>query len=197
MRRDQPAMRGHEGEQLTEPSWVIVRARSRCEDIVAQGFLNAGYRAYVPRYRVLLAPHGAQRRPIATMRALFAGLVFVQDWRGWPDRREHRISQVIGLMPGMRSGSNATLSGRDIATLMEHERIGAYEPHARRPPANGLVLRDDLQVGQAVEYDIAGTVVEAVVMELSPDGRATIQAAMFGREPVFKVDAGELRAVSA
>ena len=103
---------------MTEPTWAIIQTRTRCEDIVAQGFLNAGYRAYVPRYRVLLKPHGAHRKPVATMRAVFGGLVFVQDWRGWP---KERISQVVGLMPGTRSGSYLSLSGDDIATLISLE----------------------------------------------------------------------------
>lgn len=182
---------------MTEPSWAIVRTRTRCEDIVAQGFLNAGYRAYVPRARVLLLPHGEGRRSKATMRALFSGLVFVQDWRGWPDCREHRISQVIGLMPSPRPGVPAKLSGEDIATLMERERRGEYERHAPRPPANGIVIRDDLSIGQQVEYDWVGNVVEAAVKSLSPAGQATISAIVFGRAVDMVVDAAELRAVSA
>lgn len=179
---------------MTEAAWAIVRTRSRCEDIVAQGFLNAGYRAYVPRFRVLLWPHGEHRKPIATMRALFAGLVFVQDWRGWP---QDRISQVIGLMPSAQAGMPARLSADDIAILMDRERRGVYEPHAPRPPANGIVIPDALTVGDAVEYDLAGTVIEAAISALSPNGRATIRASIFGRETEMKVDAAELRAVSA
>ncbi len=179
---------------MTEPTWAIVRTRSRCEDIVAQGFLNAGYRAYVPRGRVLLKPHGAQRKPVATMRAVFSGLVFVQDWRGWP---KDRISQVIDLMPGMRSGSYASLSAGDIAILMAQECRGVYETHAPRPPANGIVMPDAMGVGDAVEFDFAGTIVQAAISELSPNGRATIRATIFGRETELRVDAHELRAVSA
>lgn len=179
---------------MSEPTWAIVRTRSRCEDIVAQGFLNAGYRAYVPRGRVLLQPHGAQRKPIATMRAVFSGLVFVQDWRGWP---KDRIGQVIGLMPGMRSGSHAILSAADIAILMAQECRGGYEIQAPRPPANGIVMPDTMSVGDVVEYDFAGTMIEAALTALSPAGRATIRGAIFGRETNIEVDASELRAVSA
>jgi hypothetical protein len=48
-----------------------------------------------------------------------------------------------------------------------------------------------------VEYDLAGTVIEAAISALSPNGRATIRASIFGRETEMKVDAVELRAVSA
>lgn len=181
---------------MTEPSWAIVRSRSRCEDIVERGFQAAGYRAYVPRFRVLTYPHGAQRKPSATMRPLFASLVFVQDWRGWPDIRQHRISQVIGLMPSSRIGLPATLSGADIAVLMDRERLGKYEPHAPRPPANGVVVAH-VHIGDQVEYELAGQLIEGVLQDLSESGRATIRIAMMGREVDVPVQAAELRAVSA
>jgi hypothetical protein len=173
---------------MTEPTWAIVRSRTRCEDIVCQGFLNAGYRAYVPRFRVLTYPHGQHRKPAATMRALFAGLVFVQDWRGWP---REPISQVIGRLPW--NGGHASLSGADIAVLMDRERQGFYEPHAPRPPANGHVV-PHVQVGDQVEYYLAGQLVEGVLRDLSESGRATIRVAMLGREVEMRVDAVDLRA---
>jgi hypothetical protein len=176
---------------VSEPAWVIVRSRSRCEDIVERGFRDAGYRAYVPRFRVLTWPHGAQRKPAATMRALFAGLVFVQDWRGWP---HERISQVIGLMPWGLNRSPATLSSADIAVLMDRERRGVYEPHAPRPPANGVVIRADLTIGEQVEYELAGQTIEGVLSELSESGRATIRVAMLGRDVDLPVEAADLRA---
>lgn len=179
---------------MTEPTWAIIRARTRCEDIVAQGFLNAGYRAYVPRFRILLTPHGRHRRPTATMRALFAGLVFVQDWRGWP---QERISQVIGLMPGARLGAYATLSASDIAVMMGLECSGFYEPQAPRPPANGVVLPDALSVGDEAEFDLAGELVQGTIKRLSKAGRATMTACVFGRDVEVQVDSAELRAVSA
>lgn len=177
---------------VTEPSWVIVRSRTRCEDIVERSFQASGYRSYVPRYRALLTPHGAQRRPVAAMRPLFAGLVFVQDWRGWP---KERISQVVGLMPSSRNGVPAVLSGVDIALLMERERSGKYEPHAPRPPANGIVVRADLQVGEQIEYELAGQIIEGVLRELSEAGQALIRIAMLGRDVDLPVEAADLRAV--
>ena len=179
---------------MTEPTWAIIQTRTRCEDIVAQGFLNAGYRAYVPRYRVLLKPHGAHRKPVATMRAVFGGLVFVQDWRGWP---KERISQVVGLMPGTRSGSYLSLSGDDIATLISLECSGFYEPHAPRPPANGIVLPDVLNVGDEAEFQLADEIMRGTIKRLSKAGRATMNACVFGRDIEIEVDAAELRTVSA
>lgn len=171
---------------MTEPSWAIVRTRHRCEDIVAQGFLNAGYRAYLPRGRVLVLPHGLQRKPAAVMRAIFAGLVFVQDWRGWP---QERISQVIGLMPGMRSGRYASLCGADIAALMEGERLGEYD--------GGIAPKGDLRVGQKAQIEIFGEVIGGAIKRLTPAGRATLRASVMGREVDIQVDTSELRAVSA
>lgn len=174
---------------MTEASWAIIRSRTRCEDIVAQGFLNAGYRAYVPHFRVLSWPHGAQRKPAATMRALFSGLVFVQDWRGWP---KDRISHIIGLMPSPKAGVPAMLSGTDIAILMDRERLGQFELHAPRPPANGFVI-PHVAVGEQVEFELAGQMIEGVLRDLSPDGRATISAAMFGGTVDVRVNAADLR----
>lgn len=171
---------------MTEAAWAIVRTRHRCEDIVAQGFLNAGYRAYLPRGRVLVLPHGAQRKPAAVMRALFAGLVFVQDWRGWP---QERISQVIGLMPGMRSGSYASLVGADIAALMEGERLGEYD--------SGIAPKGDLKLGQKAEIELSGQVIQGGITRLTLSGRATLNACIMGRYTDIEVDTSELRAVSA
>lgn len=186
------------GERMTEPTWAIVRTRSRCEGIAASDLSDAGYRAYVPRLRVVLLPHGRHRKATMTMRALFSGLVFVQDWRGWPERNTNPIRQAVGLMPGMRSGSYAALSGQDIAVLMDRERRGLYEANgAKRPPARGIVLRDDLELGERVEYEWIGKIVDATLDELSPDGRAIIRASILGRDVPLKVDAAELMKLSA
>lgn len=172
---------------MTEPTWAIVRTRTRCEDIVERGFLAAGYRAYVPRFRVLTYPHGQQRKPGATMRALFPGLVFVQDWRGWP---KEPISHVIGRVPW--GSGHAQLSGADIAILMDRERRGEYEPHAPRPPANGIVTQS-IAIGEDVEFTLAGEVVCGVLRDLSENGRATIGALIFGREVPMQVATADLR----
>lgn len=178
----------------TEPSWAIIRTRIRCEDVVERGLRENGYRAYVPRFRVLIWPHGAKRKPAATMRALFSGLVFAQDWRGWP---REPISQVIGLLPSSRNGIPAALSGTDIAVLMDRERLGQYDIYAPRPPANGVVIPDALKIDDAVEYELAGTVIAAVVRDLSPSGRAIIEGLFLGRVARMSVETSELRAVSA
>lgn len=182
-----------DGCSMTEAAWAIVRTRSRCEDIVERGFLCVGYRAYIPRFRMLTYPHGQKRKPSAVMRPLFAGIVFVQDWRGWP---KEPIGQVIGLMPWSLNGSHAALGGADIAILMDRERSGVYEPHAPRPPANGVVI-PGMEIGNLVEYELAGQAIAAVIKELSKDGQAKIGAMVFGREITLKVPAGDLRIVSA
>lgn len=175
---------------MTEPAWAIVRSRTRCEDIVERGLRDAGYRTYVPRFRTLTWPHGTQRKPAATMRALFSGLVFVQDWRGWP---KEPISQVIGLMLSPRPGIPCALSGTDIALLMERERLGIYEPHHPRPPANGIVMAH-VDIGDAVEFDLAGQAISGILDELSPNGSALIRAAILGRDVQIRVEAADLRA---
>lgn len=177
---------------MTEPAWAIVESRTRCEDIVERGLQAAGYRTYVPRFRVLTWPHGQRRKPAATMRALFPGLVFVQDWRGWP---AERIPQVVGLMKLAGSRHHATLGMADIAKLMRQECAGEYEKHAPRPPANG-VATPAIEIGKQVEYDLAGQAIAAVLRELSEDGRATIWALIFGRETRMQVEACDLRAVA-
>ena len=96
-------------------------------------------------------------------------------------------------MPGMRSGSYASLSASDIAVIIDHELSGAYEPAAPRPPANGVVMPDAISIGDTVECDFAGAAIEAVLEALSPSGRATIRASMLGRDTRIDVDAADLR----
>lgn len=177
---------------MNEPAWAIVQSRTRCEDIVERGLQAAGYRTYVPRFRVLTWPHGQRRKPAATMRALFSGLVFVQDWRGWPDRSANRIPQIVGLMKLPGASAHATVGLADIAKLMRQECAGMYDPHAPRPPANGVVT-PAIEIGEQVEYDLAGQAIAAVLRELSDDGRATIGALIFGRETRMQVEASDLR----
>lgn len=172
--------------------WTIVQTRTRCEDVVERGLLNAGYRTYVPRGRVLLAPHGRERKLRAVMRPVFGGLVFVQDWRGWPSET---ISHVIGLMPGPRSGVPAKLSAADVAVLAARELQGEFDAAAaKRPPARGIVVRDDLEIGADVEFELSGIQIAGVLAELSAEGRAIVEASMFGRVVRHAVNAEALAA---
>jgi hypothetical protein len=175
-----------------EPAWVIVTTRSMCEDVVERGFWQAGYRAYVARYRRVTQPHGYNRKPAAVMRPVFPGLVFVQDWRGWPPER---ISHVVGLMSSSRA-TTAKLSGQDVAIIMERERTGQFEPNARRPPTNGIIIRDDLNIGDDIEFELSGRAIEAILEGLSEDGMATIRYSFFGRSNTSRIEADVLRVVS-
>lgn len=177
---------------MTEPLWVIATVRTMSEDIVERAFLFEGYRTYVPRYRCMLAPHGARRSATATMRPLLPGIVFVQDWRGWPKRA---ISGIVGLMRRGQTRNPATLSGTDIATIQQRERQGAFD-RGLRPPAAGVLLRDDLAIGERIECEIAGQEIAGILNDLTPNGKATITAIIMGRETVIHgVEAAELRAV--
>lgn len=177
---------------MTEPTWAIITTRAMCEDIVERGFWQAGYRAYVARYRKVLQPHGRHRTSTATMRPVFQGLVFVQDWRGWP---QEKISHVVGRLSS-RSGRHLALNGADVALIMERERAGMFDLHAPRPPANGVVARDDLTIGEAVEFDLSGQTILATLDGLSDAGRATVTYMMLGRSVTSEVDAETLHEVS-
>lgn len=176
-----------------EPAWAIITTRSMCEDVVERGLWQSGYRAYVPRFRKVIQPHGTQRKPAATMRPVFSGLVFAQDWRGWPTQP---ISHVIGLMKSTRSGGLAKLSGQDVRFIMDRELAGLFDKMAR-PPSNGTLTRDDLVVGERVEFDLSDNVMQAVLDGLSDDGRATVRSMILGRWVKTEVDADTLRVVSA
>ena len=178
------------GDRLTEASWVIVETRAMCEHTVERSLRDAGYRTCVPLARQLRRPHGQDRKAIAIMRPVFSGIVFVQDWRGWPERT---VTGVYRLMRGPR-GANATLSGRDIAIIQDRERSGAFETSYPRPPANGIVTRDDLVIGEQVEYEVSDRTILGALEELSEDGMAVVRSLVFGREVRINVAADALRA---
>lgn len=167
------------------PPWVIVLTKSTAEDAVERSLRHAGYRAYLPRYRRLLLPHGHARRPASAMHPLFPRLVFVQDWRGWP---KISITGATGLMPS-RPGV-ATISDVDVALIMERERKGDFDMAAPRGDSG---LRDDLAIGDEVEFEVAfGAKVLGVLEELSPNGKAVVAAMIFGRVVRTEVGAGSL-----
>ncbi len=133
----------------------------------------------------------------AVLRPVFAGFLFIQDWRGWPDHRAHHIVGVIGLMrdPADRGRGAARISDADIAKIIEHERCLGYD-EIKRPPARGSVLREDLEVGDIVEAEISGIPVPAVLESLSKSGQAIIRALIFGRDTPFTVEAETLHLIS-
>jgi len=178
-------------EGLVLPDWVIVETKVASEEMVERGLRLAGYRAYVPRYRKLVTPHGSSRQSALTMRPLFTRLVFAQDWRGWPETSI--ISGARGLMqarPGV-----ARLADPDVALIMARERSGDFDD-VRHPRRSGKYIRDDIVPGDEVEIERFGRRVLAVLSELSVNGKAIVESLLFGRSVRTEVDAEALRRVT-
>lgn len=178
-----------EGES---PAWVIVQTKMMTEEITERALRQQGYRVYIPRYRRLLSPHGTLRKPTSAMRPLFPRLVFCQDWRGWPDVS---IIGAVGLMqarPGL-----AKLSDGDVEVIMIRERRGDFDD-VRYPRGDGKPhVRDDIVPGDEVDWEAFGRRVMGVLEELTPAGKAIVQAALFdGRMVRTEVDAVVLRKVN-
>jgi len=169
------------------PVWVIVQTKSMSEEMTERGLRQAGYRAYFPRYRRLLSPHGGYRRPVTMMRPLFPRLVFAQDWRGWPDRP---ISGAVGLMPA-RPGL-ARLVDTDVAEIMVRERRGEFDD-VRHPQGGGIQIRDDIKPGDEVDWEAFGRRVIGVLEGLSANGKAIVQSMIFDRMVRTEVEASGLR----
>jgi len=167
------------------PPWVIVVTKSASEEAAERCLRAAGYRAYLPRYRKMLLPHGGARRPDHAMRPLFDRLVFVQDWRGWP---KISIAGALGLMsarPGV-----AKLSDVDVALIMERERAGDFD----QATLGGM--RNDLVPGDQVEFETSfGAKIIGVLEELTPQGKAIVWAMLFDRIVRTEVGAGVLQKV--
>jgi hypothetical protein len=154
------------------PPWVIVETKASAEELAERQLLQAGYRAYLPRYRRLLLPHGRNRRPVIIMRPLFTRLVFCQDWRGWPP--DISITGAIGLMksrPGI-----AKLADADIELIQQRERAGEFDMAV---PGGSSGARQDIKVGDEVE--IEGQKIMGVLAELTPSGKAVIWSLVFDR----------------
>lgn len=171
------------------PAWTIVVAKSLQEEIAERSLRQAGYRVYLPRYRKLISPHGRERKPTTAMRPLFSGLLFVQDWRGWPNTP---VIGTVGLMqarPGV-----AKLTDDDVALIMVRERACEFDD-VRRPSGGGTVVRDDISPGDEVEIEAFGARIMGVLDELSENGKAIVSAMVFGRTVRMEVDAAALEAV--
>jgi hypothetical protein len=176
---------------LTEAAWAIVRTHPQAEDVAERSLRQVGYRAYLPRYRKLLLPHGRDRRPATALRPLFVGIVFAQDWRGWP---QHTVSGTNGLF--RVAGTTAKLSHADIEIMQRKERQCEFDD-IKRPPSGGVVIRDDIAIGDDCEVEMFGVRVMAVLDELSDDGKAVLRATILGREVRTEVDADAIHPVSA
>jgi hypothetical protein len=170
----------------TAPSWVIVQTNA--EERTEVDLRRAGYRAYVARYRRLTSPHGADRRQLTTMRPVFPGIVFVQDWRGWP---KQQIGGEPRLMLAYRGSRPATLDDRDIDLIMRKERALEYDD-IRYPAGSGPLLRDDLEFGGLVGFERFGERITGVLEELTDNGKAIVRSIFFGRDVRTTVDAETL-----
>jgi transcription antitermination factor NusG len=171
-----------------QPAWVIVQTKPTLEHVAERSLLGAGYRTYVPYYRKMLSPHGRERKPASGMRPLFPSLVFVQDWRGWP---QVWIGGITGLML-VRPSIPARLSDRDIALVMERERSGAFD-ELLYPRGAGLEIRTDIEIGEQVEIEAHGARILGTLEELSPDGKAIVEMMLFGRLVRASVDPAQIR----
>lgn len=180
------------GEQSnTAPAWVIVQtaAAERTETDLRR----TGYRVYLPRYRKALWPHGADRRINTSMRPVFRGLIFCQDWRGWP-------KQTIGGEPRLMlapTGRAAKLVDADIDLIMRRERELQYDD-IKYPAGGGKpVVRDDLVIGAEVAFERFGERVIGALDELSENGKAFVRVFFLGRETRTEINADALDMVLA
>lgn len=176
------------GEQSNSaPSWVIVCTNA--VDRTEVDMLRIGYRVYLPRYRRRLSPHGADRRIATAMRPVFAGMLFAQDWRGWP---QASISGEPRLMRAIRGGNPATICDGDVALMQRREREGAFDDVSYPAGLAKPPMRTDLKIGQTVTAERFGDRIVAVLEDLSENGIAIVRWALLGRENRTTIAAAEL-----
>ncbi len=162
--------------------WTIIQTKAAAEEIAERSLQQHGYRVYLPRFRKLLSPHGRERRQAMVMRPLFPGVLFAQDWRGWP------ISPVVGVAGLMlaRPGVPARLAEADVELIMLRERAGDFDE------VWGSGQRTDLRPGDQVQVDINGSQVLAVLEHLSGQGRAVVKMLLFGNLVTTELAASSL-----
>lgn len=178
-----PPASGTGGSGLSA-TWVVMITKPSAEEMVEHGLEAAGYRVYVPRYRKKMEPHGAMRRPAGSMRPLFPQIVFVQQWRGWPQPPISAAERLLSLAPGR----HAELHESDLAVLMAREFALEFDEVV---PVGASLIRQDLEPGEEVEIDL-GTRIQATLDQLTPDGRAILSACLFNRLVPTSVDAGRI-----
>lgn len=177
------------GQHESQPAWAVVMTRS--EDLTARDLLRCGYRVYLPRYRKVLWPHGADRRPTSIMVPLFRGMLFAQDWRGLP--KHQPIGGEPRLMSAYRGAGTYKLADEDIGIIRERENACAFD-EVLYPigPGMGFIIRDDIPEGTQVEFEQLGTRIVGELQGLSDNGKAFVNT-VFGR---FEVDAARLSVVA-
>lgn len=177
---------------MTAPAWVIVC--SRAPEVTERDFRRVGYRVYLPRYRKAIWPHGVERKPASILSPLWSGILFAQDWRGWPEGQ--RIGGEPRLMRGM-SGKHARLSEGDVVKIMDKERALEFD-EVKYPAGGGMVIvRDDIPIGADVQIELRGARIRGVLHDLTDAGKAVIEYIMLGGPVRSTVDAGALSLVEA
>lgn len=170
--------------------WIVIITMSGGEDKCERALHEAGYRVYVPRYRKKIQPHGADRKAKPVMRPVFEGYVFVHDWRGWPDG--HQILKA-GERMMMRPGNRPVeLKNVDIEVIRRREIEGEFDQI--ETPRGKELKRTDIEAGDPVELELFGNR-QAVLEELTDDGKAVVEMMWFGRQLSVKVKADDLEAV--
>ncbi|HLX18440.1 MAG TPA: transcription termination/antitermination NusG family protein [Bradyrhizobium sp.] len=164
-------------------SWVVVITKPAAEEIAERDLRRAGYRVYLPRYRKLLSPHGRDRRPVTSMRPLFTGYLFAEDWRGWPRETVHGVE---GLLHRSGSSRHALFSGADIQAIRDRE--SSFDEMRYAAGQGRAMIREDVSVGDVMTVDIGSIPMQAVLRELSADGRALVEVMIFGRVTPMRVE---------
>ena len=172
---------------LPPPPWVVIVTKSSAEEVAERSLRGCGYRVYLPRYRKRLSPHGDRRRPVGSMRPLFPGILFVQDWRGWPRMGVEGSDHLMMV----RGGVPAQLCDEDVAKLMARERALEFD---EVEPAGSSPVPQDIEPGDEIAIDF-GSQILATLQELTPSGRAIIQACFFNRTVPGTVDARTIHKV--
>lgn len=167
------------------PAWTIITLKPASEEAAEHSLRQAGYRVYLPRYRRILRPHGSDRAGTPSMRPAIPGYLFVQDWRGWPQRS---ISGVTGIMQW--ASRNATLADTIIEAMWDKERRGEYDD-CRSPRGIGTT-RDDLRIGQQVGIEIGGVRMLGSLDALDENNRAMLTVMIFGRPTSVEVSADDV-----
>lgn len=171
--------------QLGEP-WVIAETEAGRDEVAERSLRREGYRVYLPRRRVVLYPHGNNRRATAIMRVLLPGYIFVQDWRGWP---KNALQGTRGTL--VKFGSQiASISALEINQFRQREDAGDFDDLL---PGHKC---DHLKIGSKVRaFDGPFAGFDLLLSELSDNGRAIVKLMVFDRPTSVDIDARNLEVV--
>lgn len=160
-------------------SWVIVTTRAASEEVAEARLRQHGYRCYLPRHR----------NRTGALVPLWPRYFFVADWRGWPQWTvpgEPRLLKVGGYA--------ACMWDRDIQIIRDREQAGAFDDPM---PVTRGGKRTDIGPGDAVELDLLGERLNAVLERLTDSGKAVVRVLMFERQTTLTVSQDALRATAS